>query len=60
VPFITGYVLGRGARMALFVYLTERYGVRVLDLIKKYLVWAGALMCIVLAAYAIVHWHLLF
>lgn len=43
-PFITGYVLGRTARMAIFVYLTERYGMAVLDLIKKYILWFSGVL----------------
>ena len=58
-PFILGYVLGRGARMAIFVYLTERYGMAVLDMIKRYFVWAGVALFILLGLYATVHWHLL-
>ncbi len=44
VPFITGYVLGRTARMAIFVYMTERYGMAVLDLIKKYILWFSGIL----------------
>lgn len=60
LPFFIGYVLGRTARMALFVYLTERYGAQVLDLMKRYILWTGVLLFVLLVAYAIVHWHLFF
>jgi membrane protein YqaA with SNARE-associated domain len=59
VPFITGYVLGRGARMALFVYFTERYGKAALDLMTRYFKAAAAFLVVLLAIYATVHWHLL-
>ncbi len=59
IPFITGYVLGRTVRMAIFVYLTERYGVRVLELIKKYMLWFTGILVALGTIYAMVHWHLL-
>jgi membrane protein YqaA with SNARE-associated domain len=58
VPFFTGYVLGRTARMALFVYLTERYGTRVLDLFKRYTLWFSIILVALGTIYAMVHWHL--
>ncbi len=60
VPFITGFIAGRWIRMAIFVYLTERFGAGVLDLIKRYLLWGGALVVAAAGVYAIVHWHLFF
>ena len=57
-PFIAGYVLGRAVRMAIFVYLTEAYGRRVLDIMGRYFKWVGAALVALLALYAIVHWHL--
>jgi membrane protein YqaA with SNARE-associated domain len=59
LPFIAGYALGRTARMALFVYLTEAYGRHVLDIMARYFKWVGAILVTVLAVYGIVRWHLL-
>lgn len=59
VPFIIGYALGRTARMALFVYLTEAYGRKVLDMMARYFKWVGVLLVTALAVYVIVRWHLL-
>ncbi len=58
VPFIVGYVLGRAARMALFVFLTEAYGRAVLDIMARYFKWVGALLLTFAALYAVLHWHL--
>lgn len=59
VPFITGYVLGRTARMAIFVYLTERYGMHALDIIKRYFTYFAVLLVTLAIIYSMVHWHLL-
>lgn len=58
LPFIAGYALGRAARMALFVYLTEAYGRSVLGIMGRYFKWVGVLLVTVLAIYGIVRWHL--
>ena len=60
LPYMGGYVLGRAVRMALTVYLTHRFGIEALEIIKKYLRLFGLLLFALLVAYAIVHWHLLF
>lgn len=58
VPFFLGYVLGRTARMALFVYLTEVYGQEALTLIKRYFFWFTILVVVLGIIYGMVHWHL--
>jgi membrane protein YqaA with SNARE-associated domain len=58
-PFISGYFLGRGTRMALVTYLTGRYGQGVLMLINRYLAWVGVLLCALAIIYGMVHLHLL-
>ncbi len=58
LPFFLGYVLGRTARMALFVFLTESYGKHALDLIKRYFIWFSVLVVVLAALYIVVHWHL--
>jgi membrane protein YqaA with SNARE-associated domain len=58
-PFISGYFLGRGVRMALVCYLTGRFGKRVLELIDEYLRAVAIALLAFLVLYGIVHWHLL-
>ena len=57
-PFFTGYIIGRGARMAIVAYLAGRYGKQALDIINRYLLWAGAVLVILATIYAMVHLHL--
>ncbi len=57
-PFIAGYFLGRFARMAIFVYLTERYGTYALVLIRRYLLIVAGVGVALGTIYAMVHWHL--
>lgn len=60
VPFITGFIAGRWIRMAIFVYLTEKYGEQVLVLMKRYLLWCSLALVAAGAVYATLHWHLFF
>ncbi len=50
-PFITGYFLGRGIRMAIVAYLTGRYGRRALEILNRYLVWVALAVVVYLAAH---------
>jgi membrane protein YqaA with SNARE-associated domain len=59
VPFITGYFVGRGIRMALVVYLSARFGQQALGIIKRYLLIFSAVLVALATIYAMVHWHLL-
>ena len=49
-PFIVGFAIGRGARMALVTYLVWRFGAPVLEMVNRYSVPAalGALALLVL------------
>jgi membrane protein YqaA with SNARE-associated domain len=58
LPFVVGYVLGRTARMTLFVFLTEAYGRAVLGLMARYFKWVGVALVTILVIYGIVRWHL--
>ncbi len=59
LPYIAGYFLGRGARMTVVVYLSERYGKHVVDLLAEYARWFVLALLAILALYGIVHLHLL-
>ena len=57
IPFITGYVLGRTIRMAIFVYLTERFGMDALTIIRRYFTYFAALLVMLAIIYVMVRWH---
>ena len=59
LPFILGFAIGRVVRLSLTVYLTHRFGMRVLRVIKEYFLGFTILLLVILAYYGIVHWHLL-
>ncbi len=59
LPFITGYIIGRGIRMALVCYLTHRFGARILELMSDYIRVAAVIVLIIIAYYASVHFHVL-
>jgi membrane protein YqaA with SNARE-associated domain len=59
LPFIAGYLLGRGIRMALVAYLTGRFGKHILDLINRYLRVVACIILALLLYYGMVHFHLL-
>lgn len=54
VPYFLGYVLGRGIRMALFVYLTHRFGAEALVFIKRYFLWVSIFVLVLAIIYAMV------
>jgi membrane protein YqaA with SNARE-associated domain len=59
VPFILGFFVGRSVRLSVVVFLTERYGEQILELLRKYF-WYFLIVAVILAAvYATLHWHLL-
>ncbi|MDO8548197.1 MAG: hypothetical protein Q7R71_00810 [bacterium] len=57
-PFFAGYVIGRGARMALVSYVTHRFGTRFLDLVNRYMLWFSVGIVALGTIYVMVHWHL--
>lgn len=59
VPYIAGYMLGRGARMAIVAYVVGRYGKGVIDVINRYFLFVALAVVTLFAYYAIVHWHVL-
>lgn len=59
VPYIAGYFLGRGLRMAVVTYLAGLYGKKVVDLFFKYSHWFLLGLVTLVAIYGIVHWHIL-
>jgi membrane protein YqaA with SNARE-associated domain len=59
LPFILGFAIGRVARLALTIYLTHRFGMRVLKVIQEYFLGFTLLLLAIVLYYGIVHWHLL-
>lgn len=59
VPFIAGYFLGRGARMSAAVFLTKRYGVKALDIIREYFTYMAVAVVALAIIYAMVRLHLI-
>ncbi len=59
LPYIAGYFLGRGVRMALVVYLTGTFGQGVIGIMRRYVVGTAVAIVILGTLYAMVHWHLL-
>ncbi len=58
-PFVLGFVLGRGARMSLVVFLVHRFGLHVLKALDQYFWWTAIAVLVIFALYGIVHWNLL-
>jgi len=57
-PFIAGYGLGRGARMAIATYFAGRFGAQSLAIFKEYFTYMGVAVVALGIIYAMVHWHL--
>ncbi|HWB33927.1 MAG TPA: hypothetical protein VG753_01225 [Candidatus Paceibacterota bacterium] len=57
--FIVGFFIGRALRLAIIAYLMHRFGLKMLDVVKKYFLAFTILLLLILAYYGIVHWHLL-
>lgn len=58
VPFIVGFMIGRGARMSIVTYLVWRFGAPVLELVNKYSGFAALGAILILVAYVMVQLHL--
>lgn len=59
VPFLAGFALGRGARMAVVTFLVHRFGAPILEVVNKYSGWSALVAVAILALYGIVHFDLL-
>jgi len=59
IPFITGYFVGRGLRMSIAVYITDRYGSQALVILRRYMLGVVAAASLAAVVYAMVHWHLI-
>ncbi len=59
LPFIAGYAIGRGARMAACTFIVEHFGDRVFKLVKDYLVLFTLAILALLVYYVVVHYHML-
>jgi membrane protein YqaA with SNARE-associated domain len=59
IPFILGFFVGRGVRLALVVYFTQAYGEGIIRFLSRYFKYF-LLLCVILGVlYATLHWHLL-
>lgn len=59
MPFVAGFVLGRGIRMGIVTYIVWQFGEAVLEAFDSYAVWFSVAILTVLAGYAIVRLDLL-
>jgi membrane protein YqaA with SNARE-associated domain len=60
LPFVIGFVIGRGLRMSVVTYLVWRFGPLMLASFEKYSTYAAIVSVAILAIiYGMVHWHLL-
>lgn len=58
VPFIAGYMLGRGARMAIVAYVVGKYGKGVIAIINRYFLYVALAVALLFGYYIIVRLHL--
>ncbi len=58
VPYILGFILGRGARMAVVTYLVWKFGPTILESINKYSAYSAAVAVAILVLYGIFKLHL--
>lgn len=58
VPFMLGFMVGRGARMAAVTWVVHRFGAPVLELVNKYSGVAALVAVILIVAYAMVRVYL--
>jgi len=59
LPFIAGYMLGRGTRMAIVAYVVGNYGKEVIAVVNRYFLYIALAVIVLFAYYGIVHWHVL-
>ena len=59
LPYIAGYMLGRGTRMAIVAYVVGKYGKEVITAINRYFLYVALAVLALFAYYAVVHWHVL-
>ena len=59
LPFIAGYMLGRGARMTIVAYVVGTYGKGVIEVINRYFLYVALAVVLLFGYYAVVHWHVL-
>ncbi len=59
IPYALGYFVGQTMRLAIVLYLAGRYGRRVFDTLKEYLLVIGIAIVSIILIYGIVHlYHL--
>ncbi len=55
IPYLLGYFVGHTLRLAIVLYLADRYGKKVFDTLKEYLLIIGIGIVCVVVIYGIVH-----
>lgn len=58
MPFLVGYFMGRGTRIAITTFLAQKYGRKFIEMFTEYVRWFVVGLIFILAMYAIVHWHI--
>ena len=58
-PFLLAFIIGRGLRMSVVVYLVWHFGAPILEAADRYFVYATVVVVALVALYATVHWNLL-
>jgi membrane protein YqaA with SNARE-associated domain len=58
LPYIAGFIIGRGARMAVVTYLVWKFGPTILESINKYSLYSAVMAVAILALYVIFKLHL--
>ncbi len=58
LPFIAGYMLGRGVRMAIVAYVVGKYGKGVIAVINRYFLYVALAVVALFGYYIIVRLHL--
>lgn len=59
LPYIIGFIIGRGARMGVVTYVVWRFGAAVLESVNKYSVYSAVAAVAILVLYATLQLHLL-
>ena len=59
LPYAFGYLIGRTARFTAVAYAVHRWGMKVVELLNRYFMYAALILLAIGTIYVMVHWHLL-